>query len=162
MALLLLLVFINVPFWILAGHGISRSGSLRALGVRSHHHPWIVYLLGGIDVPMVQFGYMFMVLTAAIVVSPRTAYFLATGATLMYALLGIAETGGWVPSHAGIWADHYGLSTRIFIVVSSVLFIYLMAYLASTMSEMLRRANEELASTKAWLRIRPLARDTRP
>ncbi len=149
-ALLLLLVFINVPFWI-AG--------------RAWHFPlgqfyvhwafdliiitWIVNLLGGIDVPMVQFGYMFMILTAAIVVSPRTAYFLATGATLMYALLGIAETGGWVPPHAGIWAHHYGLSTRIFIVISSALFFYLMAYLASTMSEMLRRANEELASTKA-------------
>lgn len=108
----------------------------------------IAYLLGGLDVPLMQFGYLMMIVTAAMFVSQRAAYHLATGATLVYGFLGIAETVGWIPHRQGLWAHHYGTETRYYIIAISSGFFYLLAYLTGTLSELLRRANEELATTK--------------
>lgn len=141
---------VNVPYWYAgkrAGFPFSHfyvhwAGDLLLITV-------IAYLLGGIDVPLMQFGYLMMILTGALFVSQRAAYRLATGATFVYGLLGFAETFGFIPHRGGIWSHHYGPETRLFIIVISGGFFYVMAYLAGTLSELLRKANEELSSTKA-------------
>ncbi len=108
----------------------------------------IISYLGGIDLPLGQFAYFTIIPTAAIFVSQRAGFVLATGATIAYALLAAAEGLGWVPPR-GIWAHHFGPTTRLFVVAMSGVFFYLFAYLAGTLSELVRAANEELASTKA-------------
>jgi signal transduction histidine kinase len=148
-----LLVFIglvNVPYWY--------AGKRAGFPLSHFYVHWaidlvvitaIVYFLGGIDMPLVQFAYLMMIVIAAIFVSHGTAYFLATGAALAYGLLGIAEVAGWLPYRSGIWAHHYGPEIRVFIVLLSAVFFYVFAYLTGTLAALLRRANEELAGTKA-------------
>lgn len=109
----------------------------------------VIYYLGGIDLPLGQFAYFTIIPTAAIFISQRAAYHLATGATIAYALLAIAEGSGWLPHRSGIWGHHFGPDTRLFIVCFSAVFFYVFAYLAGTLAELVRAANEELASTKA-------------
>jgi signal transduction histidine kinase len=146
---LVVLVLLNVPYWYLGKRAnfplaqfyLHWVGDLTLITV-------IAYLLGGLDVPLMQFGYLMMIVTAALFVSQRAAYHLAAGATLAYGFLGIAETAGLIPHRVGIWAHHYGTETRYFIVAISAGFFFLLAYLTGTLSELLRRANEELASTK--------------
>lgn len=146
---LAMLVVLNVPYWY-AGKAagfplwqfyVHWAGDLILITV-------IAYLLGGLDVPLMQFGYLMMIVTAALFVSQRAAYRLAAGATLVYGFLGVAETVGWIPHQQGIWAHHYGTETRYFIIAISGGFFFLLAYLTGTLSELLRRANEELATTK--------------
>jgi signal transduction histidine kinase len=148
--LLSALVVVNVPYWFV--------GKARGFPLGDFYVHWgldlititvIVYYLGGIDMPLVQFAYLLMIMTAAIFVSQRTAYHLAVGATVVYGVLGIVETTGIVPLRAGVWAHHYGTEARTFIIVSSAVFFFVVAYLAGTMSRLLRDANEELAKTKA-------------
>ncbi len=146
---LAVVALLNIPYWYLGKRAefplwqfyIHWAGDLILITV-------IAYLLGGLDVPLMQFGYLMMIVTAALFVSQRAAYHLATGATLVYGFLGIAETAGWIPHRQGLWAHHYGTETRYYIVAISAGFFYLLAYLTGTLSELLRRANEELASTK--------------
>jgi len=148
-AVLVLVAGLNVPYWYLGkrtGFPLSQfyihwAGDLILITV-------IAYFLGGLDMPLIQFGYLMMIVTAALFVSQRAAYHLATGATIVYGFLGIAETADWIPHRAGIWAHHYGSETRYFIIAISAGFFYLLAYLAGALSELLRRANEELAATK--------------
>jgi signal transduction histidine kinase len=109
----------------------------------------IIYYLGGIDLPLGQFAYFTIIPTAAIFISQRAAFHVATGATIAYALLAVAEGSGWIPHRTGIWAHHFGPDTRLFVVCFSAVFFYVFAYLAGTLAELVRAANEELASTKA-------------
>ena len=144
------LALINIPYWY--------AGKWAGFPLWQFYIHWavdlvgitlIAYFLGGIDMPMVQFTYLMMISIGAIFVSQRTAYFLATGATLSYALLGLAETSGWVPHQSGVWAHHYAPEIRVLIIALSGIFFYVFAYIVGTLSQSLRQANEELASTKA-------------
>jgi len=148
-AILSAMALVNVPYWFL--------GRRTAFSLGYFYLHWgfdllfitaSIYFLGGIDVPLVQFTYMTIILTAAIFVSQRASFHLAMGATIVYGLLGIAEIQGWLPQRAGIWHHHYAPTLRIFIVSISGVTFFVFAYLAGTLSELLRRANEELAETK--------------
>ncbi len=150
LVILTIIALVNVPYWYVgkrAGFPLNQfyvhwAGDLVMITI-------LAYFLGGLDVPLMQFGYLMMILIGALFVSQRAAYHLATGATIAYGVLGIIETFGIVPHRTGIWQHHYGSETRLFIMVISGGFFYLMAYLAGTLSELLRKANEELSSTKA-------------
>lgn len=143
-------VLINVVYW----YEGKRSG-FRLSHFYAHWavdlvvNTAIIYYLGGIDLPLGQFAYFTIIPTAAIFISQRAAFHLATGATFAYALLAWAEGSGWIPHRTGIWAHHFGPDTRLFIVCFSAVFFYVFAYLAGTLAELVRAANEELASTKA-------------
>ena len=149
-AILTTMALVNIPYWFLG----RRTGfvlsyfylhwSMDLLAITGS-----IYFLGGIDVPLVQFTYMTIILTAAIFVSQRASFHLATGATIAYGFLGICEIQGWLPQRSGIWHHHYAPTLRLFIVSISGVTFFMFAYLAGTLSELLRRANEELASTKA-------------
>ncbi len=146
----LFLVAVNVPYWFLGKRtGFSLSyfylhWAVDLIGITS-----VIYFLGGIDVPLIQFTYLTIILTASNFVSQRAAFHLAAGATLCYTLLAVGESAGWFPHQSGVWAHHYSADTRIFIVTSSGVVFFVFAYLAGTLSELLRAANEELARTKA-------------
>lgn len=147
--ILVTMALVNIPYWLLGrrtGFALSYfylHWAFDLLGITA-----CIYFLGGIDVPLVQFTYMTIILTAAIFVSQRASFHLATGATIAYGLLGIAESQGWLPQRAGIWHHHYAPTLRIFIIGISGLTFFVFAYLAGTLSELLRHANEELAATK--------------
>ena len=140
---------VNVPYWFLGRRtGFSLSYFYLHWAVDLLAITACIYFLGGIDVPLIQFTYMTIILTAAIFVSQRASFRLATGATILYSLLGLAEVQGWLPQRAGIWHHHYAPTLRIFIVGISGVTFFVFAYLAGTLSELLRRTNEELATTK--------------
>jgi signal transduction histidine kinase len=150
LAILGVIALVNIPYWF--------AGKRYGFPLNQFYMHWagdllmitaLAYYLGGLDVPLMQFGYLMMILTGALFVSQRAAYHLATGATLVYGLLGIAETFGFIPHRSGIWSHHYGTETRLFIIIISGGFFYIMAYLAGTLSELLRKANQELSTTKA-------------
>ncbi len=143
------MALVNIPYWFL--------GRKTQFSLAYFYLHWAldlvaitasIYFLGGIDVPLVQFTYMTIILTAAIFVSQAASFRLATGATIAYGLLGLAEIQGWLPQRAGIWHHHYAPTLRIFIIGISGVTFFVFAYLAGTLSELLRRANEELAATK--------------
>ncbi len=146
------LALINVPYWFLG----RRTGF--SLGYFYLH--WTIdliaitaaiYFVGGIDAPIVQFAYLSIVPTAAIFVSRRAAFLLATGATAAYAALAILESSGWLTPHSEIWGHHYGPQLRVFIVSLSGVFFFVFAYLAGTLAELLRAANAELATAKSQI-----------
>lgn len=148
-AILSAMALVNIPYWYL--------GRRTQFSLSYFYLHWAldlvaitasIYFLGGIDVPLVQFSYMTIILTAAIFVSQRASFRLATGATIAYALLGLGEIQGWLPQRLGIWHHHYAPTLRVFIVGISGVTFFVFAYLAGTLSELLRRANEELAATK--------------
>jgi signal transduction histidine kinase len=149
-AILVGLALVNLPYWFL--------GRRTAFSLSYFYLHWAidliaittcVYLLGGIDVPLIQFTYLTIILTAAIFVSQSASFHLAAGATVAYTSLGIAEITGWLPHRSGIWAHHYSNELRIFIISLSNVIFFVFAYLAGTLSKLLRVANEELARTKA-------------
>ncbi len=143
------LALVNVPYWFIGTRtGFVLSYFYLHWGVDLLAITASIYFLGGIDVPLVQFTYMTIILTAAIFVSQRASFHLAAGATIAYGLLGIAEMQGWVPHRAGIWGHNYSPTLRSFIIAISGVTFFMFAYLAGTLSELLRRANEELATTK--------------
>jgi signal transduction histidine kinase len=143
------MALVNVPYWFLGRRtGFSLSYFYLHWALDLVAITACIYFLGGIDVPLVQFTYMTIILTAAIFVSQRASFHLATGATIAYGFLGVAEVQGWLPVRSGIWHHHYAPTLRVFIVGISGLTFFVFAYLAGTLSELLRRANEELATTK--------------
>jgi signal transduction histidine kinase len=149
---LVALAAINGPYWFLG----RRTGF--ALGYFYLH--WTIdliaitasiYFVGGIDAPIVQFAYLSIIPTAAIFVSRRAAFLLASGATAAYAILAIVESVGWLTPHSAIWGHHYGPQLRVFIVALSGVFFFVFAYLSGTLSELLRAANAELATAKSLI-----------
>jgi signal transduction histidine kinase len=152
-AVLVALAAINVPYWFLG----RRTG----FALEYFYLHWAIDLIaitasihfvGGIDAPVVQFSYLTIIQTAAIFVSRRAAFRLATGATAVYALLAVAESVGWLTPHgAAVWGHHYGPELRVFIVALSSVFFFVFAYLSGTLAELLRAANEELAGAKAFI-----------
>ncbi len=146
------LALINVPYWLL--------GRRMRFDLRWFYLHWAVdlvaitgsiHFVGGIDAPVVQFAYLSIIPTAAIFVSRRAAFILAGGATLAYATLAVAESVGWLTPHSAIWGHHYRAELRVFIVALSGVFFFVFAYLAGTLAELLRAANEELAGAKVLI-----------
>ena len=91
-ALLLVNCLLNVPYWYAGRYcGFPLSHFYVHWGIDLGVLTAIVYALGGIDIPLVQFAYLVMILVAALFVSQRTAFILATGASFAYALLGATE-----------------------------------------------------------------------
>jgi signal transduction histidine kinase len=158
------LALVNVPYWFLG----RRSG----FDLRYFYLHWAVdlvamtasiHFVGGIDAPIVQFAYLSIIPTAAIFVSRRAAFILAGGATVAYALLAVAESVGWLTPHSAIWGHHYRAEIRVFIVALSGVFFFVFAYLAGTLAELLRAANEELAQREGVdRRPEPDSRGPRP
>src|ERR1043165_5522224 len=108
--------FVNVVYWFdgrRAGFALSRFYIHWTVDLIANTA--IIYYLGGIDLPLGQFAYFTIIPTAAIFVSQRAGFYLATGATVAYAVLAVAEGCGWVPPR-GIWSHHFGPNTRLFIV----------------------------------------------
>ena len=103
-----------------------------------------IYALGGIDVPYGPFVYCMIVTTSATFRSRRGAYLIAGLAGLC--MIGIA-TGtrlGIMPSPQPVWSHHYSAGAEVTVVISAIVFFFIIAYLAGTLSDQLKSANAQI------------------
>src|SRR5262245_20487498 len=79
-------VFVNAIYWYDGKRaGFAPSHFYAHWTVDLFVNTAIIYYLGGIDLPLGQFAYFTIIPTAAIFISQRAAFHLATGATIAYA-----------------------------------------------------------------------------
>jgi signal transduction histidine kinase len=115
----------------------------------------ILHFSGGIENPF-SFFFVFHMIIASILCSMLQSYLQATLAVLLFGGLVILEAAGRLPHHAlAGFAEHslYASGTYVFgfLFVFSVT-LYLVVYMTSSISEMLRRQQEDTERANAQLR----------
>jgi hypothetical protein len=98
----------------------------------------IIYGLGGALLPSAITGYMLIVITSAVFVSRRAAFYVATGAAVAYAGLIAAETFDLIDPKYDLgecFRDSPGM--RTFVVIFPVFMVYLVAFITGTLGDQL-------------------------
>lgn len=102
----------------------------------------IIYGLGGALLPSAITGYMLIVITSAVFVSRRAAFYVATGAAVAYTGLIAAETFGAIePKYDLGECFRASPGMRAFVVVFPVFMVYLVAFITGTLGDQLNRVN---------------------
>jgi len=104
----------------------------------------LIYLLGGLDVPYGPFIYSMIVITSATFVSRTGAYMIAGGAGLCMIVMALGARYGVLPAPLQVWSHHYSPAAEVGVVVGSIIFFFMNAYLAGTLSDQLKIAKAEI------------------
>jgi signal transduction histidine kinase len=153
---------VNALFWYIGRH--------RHFPLKDFFVHWFVDLvvistflcmLGGLDVPYGPFVYSQIVITSAIFMSRRGSYLVASAAT--FCLIGMAlgvRFHVFTPP-GGMWSHHYSPAGELTVVVSAVVFFFLNAYLAGTLSDQLKIAKGQIEDQNRLLeqRVRERTRE---
>jgi len=106
----------------------------------------LVHFSGGVESPLI-FYFVFHLIIASILLSPRACYFFATLAALAMGALAILEYGGLIP-HISLGFIPASLYQNGLYIISILVFfttcLYISVYLATTVTSNLRRKDEEL------------------
>jgi len=103
-----------------------------------------IYALGGLDVPYGPFVYSMIVITSAMFMSRRGAYWVAGGATFCLIVMAAGSALGLLPPPLAVWSHHYASGGAFTVVVGAGVFFFMNAYLAGTLSDQLKGAKEEI------------------
>ena len=138
-------------------------GKRRAFPMRDFYVHWgvdllfisaFIYALGGIDVPYGPFVYSMIVITSATFRSRRGAYLIAGLAGLCMIAMAAGIRSGLVPSPQPVWSHHYSAGAEVTVVVSAIVFFFVIAYLAGTLSDQLKTANARIEDQNRFLEQR--------
>jgi signal transduction histidine kinase len=106
----------------------------------------LVHFSGGVESPLI-FYFIFHLIMASILLSPRACYFFATLAALAMGALALLEYGGLIP-HISLGFIPASLYQNSLYVTSILVFfttcLYISVYLATSVTSNLRRKDEEL------------------
>jgi signal transduction histidine kinase len=128
-------------------------GKARAFPLRDFYVHWavdlltmsfLIHSLGGLDVPYGPFIYSMIVITSATFMSRSSSYLVAGGAALCLIVMGVGTQFGALPPPLRVWGHHFSWGTSLTVVVGAVIFFFMNAYLAGTLSDQLKRAKEEI------------------
>lgn len=120
-----------------------------------------LYWMGGLDVPYGPFVYSMIVITSAIFMSRRGSYLVASAATACLIALAVGVRMHVFTPPAGIWSHHYSPAGELTVVIGAVVFFFLNAYLAGTLSDQLKIANAQIEDQNRLLeqRVRERTRE---
>jgi signal transduction histidine kinase len=145
-------------------------GKWRNFPVRDFYVHWIIdllgisftiYWLGGLDVPYGPFIYSMIVITSATFASRTGSYLIAGGAGLCLIGLGFGVRLGILPAPASVWSHHFSFGGEIAVLVGAIIFFFMNAYLAGTLSDQLKAAKAEIEGHNKLLerRVRERTRE---
>ena len=136
---------INCGYWL--------AGRARGFPPRDFYIHWLgdlvmislfIYALGGLDVPYGPFLYSMIVITSAMFMSRSGSYLVAAGAAVCMIALAIAAESKLLPQPLGVWSHHYSSAGAVTVVIGAIIFFYMNAYLAGTLSDQLKAAKTEI------------------
>ena len=142
---LIVLVVINALYWWI--------GRARAFPISDFYIHWcldlllitlVLYGLGGALVPSSITAYMLIVITSAVFVSKRASYCVATGATVAYVGLILAERYGLLDPYYDIAIPQLSIGMRLLLIIVPIVMIYLVAFIAGTLGDQLNMTNSLL------------------
>lgn len=145
-------------------------GKWRGFPLKDFYVHWIIdllgisftiYWLGGLDVPYGPFIYSMIVITSATFMSRSGSYLIAAGAGVCLIGLGLGVRFGVFPPPASVWSHHYSFAGEISVLVGAIIFFFMNAYLAGTLSDQLKSAKAEIEDHNKLLerRVRERTRE---
>jgi signal transduction histidine kinase len=139
------LAVLNTLYWY--------AGKARGFPLRDFYVHWFgdlviislfIYSLGGLDVPYGPFVYSMIVITSAMFMSRRGSYLVAGGAALCLVSMAVGARFGVLPPPLQMWSHHYSSGAEFTVVIGAIIFFYMNAYLAGTLSDQLKAAKAEI------------------
>ncbi len=152
----------NIPYWY--------WGQRRGFPVRDFFVHWtvdligismLIYAMGGTDVAFGPFIFSMIVITSATFTSRTGGYLVASGAAIALIAMSASIRFGVVPPPARVWAHHFSLAGEITLIVGAIIFFFMNAYLAGTLSDQLKvaKAHIEEQNRSLELRVRERTRE---
>jgi signal transduction histidine kinase len=148
-------VLINAVYW--------QVGKARGFPLGDFYVHWLTDLvtitaflnwLGGLEVPYGPFIYSMIVITSATFMSRSGSYIIAAGASVCMVALAVGARLDILPHALPVWSHHYSPATVIGVVVGAVIFFFMNAYLAGTLSDQLKVANAQIEDQNRFLEQR--------
>jgi signal transduction histidine kinase len=145
MVVVALAAAVNGAYW--------QIGKLRGFPLHDFYLHWtvdlcsisfLIYVLGGVDVPYGPFIYSMIVITSATFVSRSGAYVIAAGAGLCMIVMALGARFGFFPPPLQVWSHHYSPAAEVGVVAGAIIFFYMNAYLAGTLSDQLKEAKGQI------------------
>ncbi len=113
-----------------------------------------LYSMGGLDVPYGPFVYSMIVITSAIFMSRRGSYLVASAAAACLILMAVGVRLHLFTPPTGVWGHHYSPAGELTVVIGAVVFFFLNAYLAGTLSDQLKVAKAQIEDQNRMLEER--------
>src|SRR5262249_32012455 len=141
------LLLINAAYWWI--------GRARAFPISDFYVHWcvdlvfitlVLYGLGGALVPSSITAYILIVITSAVFVSRKASYVVATGASIAYVGLIVAERSGAIDPYYDIAVPHFSLGMQLLLIAVPIVMTYLVAYITGTLGDQLNKTNSLLLS----------------
>ena len=111
----------------------------------------LVYFAGLTETPM-AFAFLFHIVLACIFFDRRSSFFVTSLSAVLFLMAVLVVETGLLPRHSILVAQATGLAPVIVQVGFSIFVWFVVWYLASSISDMVRRRDHELASANARLR----------
>ncbi len=152
----------NIAYWYV--------GRMRGFPLRDFFVHWtvdligismLIYSMGGLDVAFGPFIYSMIVITSATFTSRTGGYIVAGGATLCLIAMSALIRFGIVPFPARVWAHHFSAAGEITLIIGAIIFFFMNAYLAGTLSDQLKEAKAQIEEQNKSLeqRVRERTRE---
>ncbi len=113
----------------------------------------IIYFLGGIRGVYLALIYGVLIAYVGVVAPRRYSFIIATLCGFSFAAMVLMEHFGIIPHQNNTWGYHYSLSEVLLIISSLGITLYVMAFLVSSASDLLKRTKKELMIQKDRLEI---------
>ncbi len=122
---------------------------------------FVIYALGGLDVPYGPFIYSMIVITSATFVSRSGAYVIAAAAGACMIGMALSARFGLLPAPLQVWSHHYSPAAEVGVLVGATIFFFMNAYLAGTLSDQLKEAKAQIEDQNRLLehRVRERTRE---
>src|SRR6185295_6472831 len=88
--------------------------------------------------------YSMIVITSATFMSRTGSYVIAAVAAVCLIGLGVGVRFGILPPPTAVWSHHYSWAGEVAVLIGSIIFFYMNAYLAGTLSDQLKAAKGEI------------------
>jgi signal transduction histidine kinase len=139
------------------------AGRARGFPLRDFYVHWmvdlvaisyVIFSLGGLDVPYGPFLYSMIVITSAMFVSRAGSYAVATGAAVCLVGMAAGLHLGVLPTPARVWGHHYSAGGELTVIAGAIIFFFMNAYLAGTLSDQLKTAKGQIEEQNLLLEQR--------
>ena len=114
----------------------------------------LIYFLGGLDVPYGPFIYSMIIITSATFMSRNGSYLIAAAAALCMTAMAVGIRLEIFPQPAPLWSHHFSSTGEITVIIGAIIFFFMNGYLAGTLSDQLKVANEQIEDQNRFLEQR--------
>jgi len=115
---------------------------------------FLIYFLGGLDVPYGPFIYSMIVITSATFMSRSGSYLIAGAAAICLVVMAAGMHLEVFPQPLPIWGHHFTRTSQITVVIGAIIFFFMNGYLAGTLADQLKGAKEQIEDQNRFLEQR--------